>query len=41
MDKKAILEIVLFNNLSNRFSFTDIIRIVEILYFYMNVVLIK
>ena len=41
MDKKAILEIVLFNNLSNRFSFTDIIKIVGILYFYMNVVLIK
>jgi len=41
MGKKAVSEIILFNNLSNSFSFTDIIRVVGMLYFYMNVMLIK
>ena len=41
MGKKAVSEIILFNNLSNIFSFTDIIRVVRMLYFFMNIVLIK
>ena len=39
--RKAVLEIMLFNNLSNSFSFTDVIGKVRILYFYVNVVLTK
>ena len=39
--RETILEMVLFDNLSNNSNFTDNIRIVEILYFCMNTVLTK
>ena len=41
MDRKVISKIILFNDLSNSFSFTAIVGEVRILYFYVNVVLTK
>ena len=38
-DKNAVLEMMLFNNLSKNLSSTDNIKIVEI--FYINIILIK
>ena len=41
MDRKAILEIILFNNILNNFSFINNIKIVRMLYFCINVVSTK
>ena len=41
IDKDAILEMILTDNLFNSFSFTDEVRLVEILYFSINIVSIK
>ena len=41
MDREAVLEIVLFKDPSNSFSFTGVVGVVRILYFYVNMVLIK
>jgi len=40
-DKNAVLEIILFCNLLNSFSFTDKVGLVGILYFSANIVLMK
>ena len=39
--KKAVLEMMLFNNLSNNFSSIGEVEFLKILYFSANIVLIK
>ena len=41
MGREAVLKIILFDNLLSSFSSIDIVRAVEILYFYINILLIK
>ena len=41
MDKKAVLVMILFDNLSNNFKFTDKVGFVRILYFSTNIESIK
>ena len=41
IDKDAILEMILTDDLLNSFSSIDEVRLVEILYFSINIVLIK
>jgi len=40
-DKKAVSEIMLFDNLLNSFSSTSIVGIVGMMYFCVNIVLTK
>jgi len=40
-DRKVILEMMLFDNLSNSFSSTGIVREVGILYFYVKIMSTK
>ena len=40
-DRKAVLKMILLNDLSNSFGSIDIVGVVEILYFYVNIVLTK
>jgi len=39
--REAVSEMMLFNNPSNSFSFIDIVGIVRILYFHMDMMLTK
>jgi len=41
IDKKAVLEMMLFNNPPNNFSSIDKVRPMKILYFSVDIVLIK
>ena len=41
IDKKAVLEMLLFNNPSNNFSSIDKVGFVKILYFSIDTMLIK
>ena len=41
MGRETVLKIILLDDLSNSFSFIDNIKVVEMLYFYMNIVLTK
>jgi len=41
IDKDAVLKMILTDDLLNSFSFTDEVRLVEILYFSINTVSIK
>ncbi len=41
IDRKAVLEIMLFNKFLNSFNYIGIVEEVRILYFYINMVLIK
>ena len=41
MDKKAVLVMILFDNLLNNFKFTDKVGFVGILYFSTNIESIK
>ena len=41
MSREVVLKMILLDDLSNSFSFIRNIKVVEMLYFYMNIVLTK